>query len=206
MKPVRLGAVAYLNARPLVYGLEIRTDLFALRFDVPSKCAALLHEGSIDLGMIPSIEYLQSDAYRIVPDLAIVSRGAVASVALFTTRPVRDVRSIAMDSSSRTSVALVRILCGAARCSFRPTPPAQNAPLNGPAAAAMSSATVERGSQLSTTCLGTTSSGSHPPAANPAKRRWSPALAGGAYPWRPPNLCEAHPAAACPRRSRRGET
>ena len=48
---VRLGAVGYLNARPLVYGLEMRTDIFSVRFDVPSKCAALLHEGSIDVGI-----------------------------------------------------------------------------------------------------------------------------------------------------------
>ena len=109
---VRLGAVDYLNARPLVYGLEMRTDLFALRFDVPSKCAALLHEGSIDVGMIPSIEYLRGSAdYRIVRDCAIVSDGPVASVALFSTKPVEQVRSIAADISSRTSNGLLRILC-----------------------------------------------------------------------------------------------
>ena len=59
MSLIRLGAVAYLNARPLVYGLELRSALFSLRFDAPSKCAALLHENAIDLGMIPSIEYLR---------------------------------------------------------------------------------------------------------------------------------------------------
>jgi len=76
MRPVRLGAVDYLNARPLVYGLELRHG-FALRFDPPSKCAALLHEGSIDVGMIPSIEYLRRPDYCAVPDLAIVSEGPV---------------------------------------------------------------------------------------------------------------------------------
>ena len=81
---IRLGAVDYLNARPLVYGLELRNDLFTLRFDVPSKCAALLHEGSIDLGMIPSIEFLRGAPYRIVPGAGIISEGPVASVALFT--------------------------------------------------------------------------------------------------------------------------
>lgn len=111
MRPARLGAVDYLNARPLVYGLELRTDLFVLRFDVPSKCAALLHEGSIDVGMIPSIEYVRGRDYRIVPSLGIVSDGAVASVALFTTRPLNTVRSIAADTSSRTSYALLKILC-----------------------------------------------------------------------------------------------
>jgi chorismate dehydratase len=107
---VRLGAVGYLNARPLVYGLD-RSLRFLLRFDVPSTCAALLHEGAIDLGLIPSIEYLRGGPYSIVPDLAIASRGPVASVSLFTARPISDVRSIAMDTSSRTSVALVRVLC-----------------------------------------------------------------------------------------------
>jgi len=116
MSPVRLGAVGYLNARPLVFGLD-RADDFTLRFDVPSRCASLLHAGDIDLGLIPSIEYLRGrdrDGYRIVPDLAIASSGPVASVALYSTRPMVDVRSIALDTSSRTSVALVSILCARA--------------------------------------------------------------------------------------------
>ena len=110
MTPLHLGAVGYLNARPLVYGLE-RVPGFTLRFDVPSECARLLQAGEIDLGLIPSIEYLRGDGYRIVPDLAIASRGPVASVALYTTRAMSDVRSIVVDTSSRTSVALVRVLC-----------------------------------------------------------------------------------------------
>jgi chorismate dehydratase len=110
MTPVRLGAVGYLNARPLVWGLD-RSPRFDLRYDLPSECARLLHAGDIDLGLIPSIEYLRGDSYRIVPDLAIASAGPVNSVALFTTRPMSDVRSIRMDTSSRTSVALVRVLC-----------------------------------------------------------------------------------------------
>lgn len=111
MKTVRLGAVDYLNARPLVYGLELRSDLFTLRFDLPSKCAALLHEGSIDVGMIPSIEYLRGVPYLIVPGAGIISDGAVASVALFTTTPVDRIRTIAADTSSRTSNALLHVLC-----------------------------------------------------------------------------------------------
>jgi chorismate dehydratase len=107
---VRLGAVGYLNARPLVYGLD-RSLRFLVRFDVPSTCASLLHDGAIEVGLIPSIEYLRGGPYSIVPDLAIASRGPVASVLLFASRPMADVRSIAMDVSSRTSVALVRVLC-----------------------------------------------------------------------------------------------
>jgi chorismate dehydratase len=107
---VRLGAVSYLNTKPLVYGLEHRTDLFAVRFDVPAQCAALLHEGRIDLGLIPAVEYLRGD-YRIVPGVAIGSAGPVASVAVFTRVPVQAIRTLAVDISSRTSVALTRILC-----------------------------------------------------------------------------------------------
>jgi chorismate dehydratase len=110
MIPVRLGAVGYLNARPLVYGLEAHPR-FSLRYDLPSECARRLHDGAIDLGLIPSIEYLRGGPYRIVPDVAIASDGPVASVALYTARPVDGVRSIAMDTSSRTSVALVQVLC-----------------------------------------------------------------------------------------------
>jgi chorismate dehydratase len=111
---VRLGAVAYLNARPHVFGLD-RSTRFVLRFDVPSRCADLLHAGEIDLGLIPSIEYLRAPAgaeYRIVPDVAIASRGPVASVAVYAVRPLERVRTLALDASSRTSIALARVLCG----------------------------------------------------------------------------------------------
>ena len=111
MSAIRLGAVEYLNARPLVQGLDARPDLFSLRFDVPARCASLLHDGAVDLALIPTIEYLRRPDYRVVPDIAVVSNGPVASVALFTTRPATAIRSIAIDSSSRTGVALLRILC-----------------------------------------------------------------------------------------------
>jgi chorismate dehydratase len=110
----RLGAVRYLNARPLVYGLDRHADRFEVRFDPPSRCADLLHGGEIDVGMIPSIEYLHGDDYRIVPGVSIASFGLVASVALFTSRPVGTIRRIALDASSRTSAALLRILCARA--------------------------------------------------------------------------------------------
>lgn len=112
MNPVRLGAVSYLNTKPLVEGLDERNDLFDLRFDVPAQCAALLHEGRIDVGLIPAIEYLRGD-YRIVPDIAITSDGPVASVAIFSSVPVDKIQTLALDISSRTSVALTRVLCAA---------------------------------------------------------------------------------------------
>jgi chorismate dehydratase len=107
---IRLGAVGYLNARPLVYRLE-RSPNFSLRFDIPAKCADLLHRGEIDVGLIPSIEYLRGGPLAIVPGIAIASKGAVTSVMLYTTKPMGKVTSIALDTSSRTSVALVRVLC-----------------------------------------------------------------------------------------------
>lgn len=110
MRRLRLGAVSYLNTKPLVYGLEAQRDLFAVRFDVPSQCAALLHQGHVDLGLIPSVEYLQGD-YSMVPDVAIGSHGPIASVAVFTRVPIDQVRTLALDTSSRTSVALTKILC-----------------------------------------------------------------------------------------------
>ena len=109
--PVRLGAVSYLNVRPLVYGLEQRPDAVTVRFDVPSDCARLLAAGEIDLGMVPSIAWLDRPGDCIVPGICIGSDGPVASVALFTRKPISAVRAIALDTSSRTSVALVKILC-----------------------------------------------------------------------------------------------
>jgi chorismate dehydratase len=109
-KVVRLGAVSYLNARPLVYGLEA-DPRFDLRYDIPSECARLLHAAAIDVGLVPSIEYLRGPKpYTLVPGAAVTSRGPVASVAIYTTKDPRDIRTIAMDSSSRTSVALATVL------------------------------------------------------------------------------------------------
>ena len=135
---VRLGAVEYLNARPLVYGLDdvsssgpdqpLRTSSepstfrfeapapdddvsLSVEFDLPSICADRLANGEIDLGLIPTIAYLDRPGDRVVPDVAIASDGPVASVALFTRRPMRDVRTLALDTSSRTSVVLARVLC-----------------------------------------------------------------------------------------------
>jgi chorismate dehydratase len=108
---VRLGAVTYLNARPLVYGLENHPERFDLRYDIPSECARLLHAHETDLGLIPSIEYLRGPVpYRLVPGPAVTSRGPVASVAIYTRKDPEDIRTIAMDTSSRTSVALATVM------------------------------------------------------------------------------------------------
>jgi chorismate dehydratase len=107
---VRIGAVGYLNARPLTWALDRQAGRWSVRYDLPSVCARILHEGQVDLGLIPSIEYLQAPDYRFVPGVGIGSFGAIASVALYTRMPVTDVRRIALDTSSKTSVALVKVL------------------------------------------------------------------------------------------------
>ena len=108
MSRVRLGAVRYLNAAPLVEGLA-KAPEFALTADVPSKVAAQLHAGEVDLGMIPSIEFARGD-YALVPGVAIGSRGPVRSVLLFHRGNPDAIRRVALDTSSRTSVALCRVL------------------------------------------------------------------------------------------------
>ena len=108
--PVRVSAVSFLNARPLVHGLEAERALFDIEFDLPSACAERLHAGEVDLGLIPSFEYLRGD-YRLVPGVAIGSDGPILSVAIFTRVPMGQVRRLALDTSSRTSAALTRILC-----------------------------------------------------------------------------------------------
>jgi chorismate dehydratase len=109
--PLRVGAVGYLNARPLTWALDGSPDRWAIRYDLPSVCSSLLHAGQVDLGLVPSIDYLQDPDYRFVPGVGIGSRGPIASVALFSRVPIERVTSIALDTSSRTSVALIRVLC-----------------------------------------------------------------------------------------------
>jgi chorismate dehydratase len=82
---------------------------FEIVHDVPSRIAARLHAGEIDLGLIPSIEYAEGD-YAIVPGIAIASRGPVRSVMLLHRGPLANIRRVAVDTSSRTSAALVRVL------------------------------------------------------------------------------------------------
>jgi chorismate dehydratase len=105
---VRLGVVSYLNAEPLVSGLE-GDPAFELVRDIPSRVAERLHSGDVQLGMIPSVEYARGD-YALVPGVAIASNGPVRSVRLLLRRPLMEVRRVALDRSSRTSQALARVI------------------------------------------------------------------------------------------------
>jgi len=83
-------------------------------------CASLLAAGDIDLGLVPTITYADRPGDCVVPGVSIASEGPVASVALFTRTPVSRIQTIALDTSSRTSVMLTRILC-ARRFAIAPT-------------------------------------------------------------------------------------
>jgi chorismate dehydratase len=100
--------VSYLNAAPPVHGLE-GDPSFRVEREVPSRVARRLHAGEVDLGLVPSVEYAFGH-YAIVPGIGIGSRGRVRSVLLFHRGPLERVRRVALDTSSRTSAALVRIL------------------------------------------------------------------------------------------------
>jgi chorismate dehydratase len=114
MKPkVRIGAVSYLNTRPLVFGFEqgLGADRVELSYDVPSVLAERLAAGELDIALLPVIELARIPDLAIVPGLAIGSRGDCRSVKLIARKPLDEIRSIALDSESRTSNALVQVLC-----------------------------------------------------------------------------------------------
>lgn len=107
---IRVGAVSYLNTRPLVHGLGRLTPWLDLQFDLPSRLADKLAGGTLDVALIPSVEYFHNPAYSIVSDACIGCRGPVWSVKLLSRVPMERIRSLALDEGSRTSAALVRIL------------------------------------------------------------------------------------------------
>ena len=111
--PVRLGAVSFLNSRPLTAALEdcLHEGPFSLVHDLPSTCSRELRAGRIDLGFVPIIEYALSPVpYALVPDVAVGCRGEVLTVRLFFRGDLGAVRTVAVDTSSQTSAALLRIL------------------------------------------------------------------------------------------------
>ena len=116
---LRAGAVSYLNTKPLIYEWDRFAPDVQLVLDHPSRLADALAAGSLDVALIPSIEFFQNPHYRIVSDACIACRGPVLSVKLFGRKPAAEIRSLALDVGSRTSAALVQILL-AERFSLRP--------------------------------------------------------------------------------------
>jgi chorismate dehydratase len=107
---VRVGAVSYLNTRPLIYRFAELAPQAELILDVPSRLADGLAAGSLDVALIPSIEFFREPSYEIISDACIACRGPVLSVKLFSRVPIPEIRSLALDEGSRTSAVLVQIL------------------------------------------------------------------------------------------------
>ena len=107
---IRVGAVNYLNTKPLIYQLERLAPQAEVILDLPSRLADGLRDGRFDVALIPSIEFFADSGYAIVSDACIACRGPVLSVKLFSRVPAARIRTLALDEGSRTSVALVRIL------------------------------------------------------------------------------------------------
>jgi chorismate dehydratase len=107
---VRVGAVNYLNSKPLVCGLEALAPEVRLSYDLPSRLGDSLAAGRLDVALIPSVEFFRTPGYRIVSDACVACRGPVLSVKLHFRVPPQKVRRVALDEGSRTSSALTQIL------------------------------------------------------------------------------------------------
>ncbi|HUL33729.1 MAG TPA: menaquinone biosynthesis protein [Candidatus Eisenbacteria bacterium] len=113
MAPLRISIVEYLNTVPLVRGFThgpLRGK-YELSFTVPSQCAEALRSGAVDVAIIPAIEYQRIPDLVMLPNLSIASKKTVRSLLLASTKPIQQVARIALDSSSRSTQALTRILC-----------------------------------------------------------------------------------------------
>lgn len=112
MPPLRLSVVQYLNTVPLIWGMlhGEQRGKFDLQLTVPSGCADAIARGHADVGIVPSIEYQRLEGLEILPGLSIASKQEVKSVLLLSRLPLDRVQTVALDQSSRTSAAMLRIL------------------------------------------------------------------------------------------------
>ena len=110
-KKLKVGVVPYLNAKPIIYGLEGPGNKVELIYAVPSKLPRLLEDGEVDVAIVPAVECLRNSRFTVLPGISISSRGSVESVRLFLKKGYIDkVRTVALDDSSRTSVVLTKII------------------------------------------------------------------------------------------------
>jgi chorismate dehydratase len=110
---LRISVVQYVNTAPLVYGFThgALRDKHELSFTIPSRCADDLRDGRADVAIIPAIELQRIDNLAVLPNLAIASKRRVRSLLIVSRKPMTEVRSLALDQSSRSTQALTRILC-----------------------------------------------------------------------------------------------
>ncbi len=109
-RKTRIGAVSYLNTRPLIHRLAEFARRSEVVLEVPSRLAYALASGELDVALIPSFELFRRPEYVVVSDACIGCRGPVLSVKLLTRKPLAEISTLALDEGSRTSAALVQIL------------------------------------------------------------------------------------------------
>lgn len=109
-QPLRVGAVNYLNTKPLIEGLGHPSNRIDLQLDYPSRLADRMQQDELDVGLIPVVEYFRAENYGYVPSIAIGANGPVLSVTLFSKVPWAEIRTVALDVGSRTSAALTEVL------------------------------------------------------------------------------------------------
>lgn len=107
---LRIGAVSYLNSKPLVQGLSEAVPEAHVSLDLPSRLADDLAAGKLDVALVPIVEYLRQPEFRLISDACVACRGPVLSVKLYFRRPPGEVRLLALDEGSRTSAALAQVL------------------------------------------------------------------------------------------------
>jgi chorismate dehydratase len=106
---VRIAAVSYLNARPLIYNLELEKRI-ALTLDIPANLLDHLRKESTDVALLPTIDYQRLPDLQIIPAGGIGCDGPTLTVRIFATEPIEKIRTLACDSDSHTSIALARII------------------------------------------------------------------------------------------------
>src|SRR4051794_17373377 len=108
-QPLRIGSVSYLNAKPLIHGLENQKDL-SLILDVPSRLLPGLRDKRFDIALLPVIDYQRLDNLLIVPSGGIGCDGPTLTFRIFSRCPIEKIKTLACDTDSHTSVALARII------------------------------------------------------------------------------------------------
>lgn len=112
MPGLRISAISFLNTAPLMWDFEHGDagQHFDISYTIPSSCAKALAANEADIGIIPAITYAEIPGLVILPDVAIAARDHVRSILLISHKPIQEVRTVATDTSSRTSVALTQVL------------------------------------------------------------------------------------------------
>ena len=111
-RKIKVGAVSYLNTKPLLYGLQHGPikDEIELILDYPARLVDMLKTGAIDIGLVPVGALPELGEYHIVSDYCIGTEGEVASVAVFSQVPMEEIETVILDYQSRTSVKLCKLL------------------------------------------------------------------------------------------------